>query len=98
MLEELQIDEENHDLIKKVAELQQQLEQLNNYNKEFTAIKSIARLEIVTIFTNFLEELENTDDYNNIFDIDKILGYAYDIEFIMKKENERKEKEQKKNG
>ena len=87
MLSEIEFDTEKHDLTRKVAELQEQLECLNKYNSEFTAIKSMARSEIIKIFSTFLDEIENVDKYNNIFDIDKILTFAYELENIITKEN-----------
>ena len=87
MLSNVEFDTEKHDLYMQIAELQKQLECLNKYNSEFTAIKSMARSEIITIFSKFLDEIENVDKYNNIFDIDKILTFAYEIENIITKEN-----------
>lgn len=86
MVDELQIDEEKHDLIKKVAELQKQLEEINNYNNSFTELKSIVRMEILATLSYFIEDFKNTDKYNNIFDLDKILTFCNELHDIIGKE------------
>ena len=54
MLSEIEFDTEKHDLTRKVAKLQEQLEQLNNYNHEVTELKSIIKFEItIIIFKTF---------------------------------------------
>jgi len=90
MSEFLELDEEKHDLVKKVAELQNKLEKFENYNKELTPIKAMARSEIIKIFENFLQQIHEESKFNDIFVIDKILTFAYDLENILINENKGK--------
>lgn len=87
MADFVEIDEEKHDLIKKVAELQSKLDEYDNFNKEQTPIKEMAKNEVARIIDNFLFQLNNESKFNDIFIIDKLLTLAYEIESIVNKED-----------
>ena len=87
MTDYLEIDEEKHDLTKKVAELQSKLEEYSNFNKEQTPIKVMAKNEIARIIENFLFQLNDESKFNDIFVIDRLTTIVYEIETIVNKED-----------
>ena len=90
MSEFLELDEEKHDLVKKVAELQNKLDKYDNFNKEQTPLKEMAKNEVAKIFDNFLFQLNDENKFNDILVIDKILTFAYELENILINENKGK--------
>ena len=87
MSDYIEIDEEKHDLIKRVAELQSKLEKYDNLNKEQTPIKEMAKNEIARIIDNFQFQLNDESKFNDIFVIDRLTTIAYEIETIVNKED-----------
>ena len=93
MSDYIEIDEEKHDLIKKVAELQEILKDFKEYNSKSTSLKLKIKDEITYVFKSFLSVFYNVDKYNDILDLEKLMNIILDLKTMMIKNGDKEIKD-----
>lgn len=93
MSDYIEIDEEKHDLIKKVAELQESLKDFKEYNSKSTSLKLKIKDEITYVFKCFLSVFYNIDKYNDILDLEKLMNIILDLKTMMIKNGDKEIKD-----
>lgn len=93
MSDYIEIDEEKHDLIKKVAELQEILKDFKEYNSKSTSLKLKIKDEITYVFKCFLSVFYNIDKYNDILDLEKLMDIILDLKTMMIKNGDKEIKD-----